>query len=126
MINRRWTSIFTLTLIFAVLGYSFFNVDHKEQLEEIEQSFLLENYQQTGRLLSKNKQYLPSFQYNLYQSYVLRALGKIDESNRLLDAALQLAKNRVDNEALKEAYLNRLLNAHIEKDEKNLSLLLSK
>lgn len=116
-------SIATIFILLCILtGYMFLTLDSEYQLNHASELFLKGNNREAERLLVKIESDLLPSQYQLYMAYIFREQKQLQESDQLLEEAIENENiNDSNSNLLLEIYLNQAFNAYLEQNPQRIA-----
>ncbi len=120
------------TLLLMLLGcvaglcfYIFFMFDANYNLKLAQDAFLKGNYEQGIAKLDLIEEDVASVDKRLQRAYIAREQGDLELSNKLIQEALNIARNESELELIPELYVNYGLNAFLMENAQQMSLALN-
>lgn len=121
----RFSGILVSILLICSTVYFLLPQDDEFNKDNVLDEVLSQNLENADSILEKYRKEFSFPEWSLYKGYVARANGKLDESSEILSQALVYPEENVKNIVVEEIFLNRMLNAYLEKDQKKLALIIS-
>lgn len=116
-----------IILACILIGYVSFNFDSDYQLNHASESFLKGNNREAERILGKIESDLPPSQYQLYMAYIFRDQKQLQDSDQLLQEAVENENiKHSSSNLLIEIYLNQALNAYLEHNPQKIAKAVAK